>query len=112
VLYGTTPEFLERLGLPSLSALPSLAPLLDAVDEDGEEPGELAPEVADAAEAEADAVHAAVSEALAIEEGAETGDDVAPAGSLGDMATLGGESDGDNAAEPVDDEAAGDAEPS
>lgn len=29
VLYGTTPEFLERLGLPSLSALPSLAPLLD-----------------------------------------------------------------------------------
>jgi segregation and condensation protein B len=30
VLYGTTPEFLERLGLPSLSALPSLAPLLGA----------------------------------------------------------------------------------
>lgn len=28
ILYGTTPEFLERLGLPSLSALPSLAPLL------------------------------------------------------------------------------------
>lgn len=32
VLYGTTPEFLERLGLPSLTALPSLAPLLDEVD--------------------------------------------------------------------------------
>jgi segregation and condensation protein B len=30
VLYGTTPDFLERLGLPSLAALPSLAPLLDA----------------------------------------------------------------------------------
>jgi len=30
VLYGTTPEFLERLALPSLSALPSLAPLLSA----------------------------------------------------------------------------------
>jgi segregation and condensation protein B len=30
ILYGTTPEFLERLGLPSLSALPSLAPLLGA----------------------------------------------------------------------------------
>jgi segregation and condensation protein B len=30
VLYGTTPEFLERLGLPSLSDLPSLAPLLSA----------------------------------------------------------------------------------
>ena len=30
VLYGTTPEFLERLGLPSLSALPALAPLLRA----------------------------------------------------------------------------------
>lgn len=27
-LYGTTPQFLERLGLPSLTALPSLAPLL------------------------------------------------------------------------------------
>jgi segregation and condensation protein B len=28
VLYATTPAFLERLGLPSLAALPSLAPLL------------------------------------------------------------------------------------
>jgi segregation and condensation protein B len=28
LLYGTTPQFLERLGLPSLAALPSLAPLL------------------------------------------------------------------------------------
>lgn len=37
VLYGTTPEFLERMGLPSVTALPSLAPLLDAVDaEDAE----------------------------------------------------------------------------
>jgi segregation and condensation protein B len=37
VLYGTTPAFLERLGLPSLAALPSLAPLLgiEAEDEDG-----------------------------------------------------------------------------
>jgi len=35
VLYGTTPEFLERLALPSLSALPSLAPLLTPqADED------------------------------------------------------------------------------
>jgi segregation and condensation protein B len=36
VLYGTTPQFLERLGLPSLAALPSLAPLLgaDADDDD------------------------------------------------------------------------------
>jgi segregation and condensation protein B len=34
VLYGTTQQFLERLGLPSLAALPSLAPLLgpDAAD--------------------------------------------------------------------------------
>jgi segregation and condensation protein B len=30
VLYGTSAEFLERLGLPSVSALPSLAPLLGA----------------------------------------------------------------------------------
>jgi segregation and condensation protein B len=28
VLFGTTPEFLERIGLPSLSGLPPLAPLL------------------------------------------------------------------------------------
>lgn len=34
VLYGTTPGFLERLGLPSLAALPSLAPLLDPESED------------------------------------------------------------------------------
>jgi segregation and condensation protein B len=45
LLYGTTPQFLERLGLPSLAALPSLAPLLgDPGDGDaariavGEEP--------------------------------------------------------------------------
>jgi segregation and condensation protein B len=36
LLYGTTPQFLERLGLPSLAALPSLAPLLGA--DTGEEP--------------------------------------------------------------------------
>ncbi len=36
VLYATTPGFLERLGLPSLSSLPPLAPLLDvASDEAG-----------------------------------------------------------------------------
>jgi segregation and condensation protein B len=36
MLYGTSPEFLERLGLSSLSALPSLAPLLgaDAIGDD------------------------------------------------------------------------------
>lgn len=33
MLYGTTPEFLERLGLPSLSALPPLAPLLGRTDQ-------------------------------------------------------------------------------
>jgi segregation and condensation protein B len=39
VLYGTTPTFLERLGLASLSSLPSLAPLLgaDAVAEEDTE---------------------------------------------------------------------------
>jgi segregation and condensation protein B len=36
VLYATTPQFLERLGLPSLAALPSLAPLL-GVDPDIED---------------------------------------------------------------------------
>jgi segregation and condensation protein B len=44
VLYATTPQFLERLGLPSLAALPSLAPLLGA---DADDPGALADEVAD-----------------------------------------------------------------
>jgi len=34
VLYGTTPEFLERLGLDSLASLPPLAPLLDAREEE------------------------------------------------------------------------------
>ena len=43
VLYATTPGFLERLGLPSLAALPSLAPLLAP-----EEDGALADSVADA----------------------------------------------------------------
>jgi segregation and condensation protein B len=32
-LFATTPAFLERLGLPSLAALPSLPPLLDAGEE-------------------------------------------------------------------------------
>ena len=35
VLYGTTPQFLERLGLPSLAALPSLAPLLEPDADEG-----------------------------------------------------------------------------
>jgi segregation and condensation protein B len=38
VLYGTTPEFLERLGLDSVSDLPSLAPLLGSGDDgDGDD---------------------------------------------------------------------------
>jgi segregation and condensation protein B len=40
VLYGTTPEFLERLGLPSLSSLPSLAPLLGAGGAEAEAVGD------------------------------------------------------------------------
>ena len=34
LLYATTPRFLERLGLPSLATLPSLAPLLTDADPD------------------------------------------------------------------------------
>jgi segregation and condensation protein B len=45
VLYGTSAEFLERLGLSSLAALPSLAPLLGAVSAD-----DPTDEVADASE--------------------------------------------------------------
>jgi segregation and condensation protein B len=42
LLYGTTPQFLERLGLPSLAALPSLAPLLNAGPGDLDDAAELA----------------------------------------------------------------------
>jgi segregation and condensation protein B len=38
VLYGTTPAFLERLGLPSLASLPSLAPLLGIEADDAAAP--------------------------------------------------------------------------
>jgi segregation and condensation protein B len=41
VLYGTTPTFLERLGLPSLASLPSLAPLL-GVDPTEDDPADRA----------------------------------------------------------------------
>jgi len=37
-LFATTPAFLERLGLPSLAALPSLVPLLGADGSDEEAP--------------------------------------------------------------------------
>ena len=52
VLYGTTPGFLERLGLPSLASLPSLAPLLvPDVDEDaGERSGGMVDVIADPAD--------------------------------------------------------------
>jgi segregation and condensation protein B len=44
VLYGTTPEFLERLGLDSVSDLPSVAPLLGSGDdEDRDQPEEDGP---------------------------------------------------------------------
>lgn len=42
VLYGTTPEFLERLGVDSVADLPPLAPLLgeDGADAQGSQDGE------------------------------------------------------------------------
>jgi segregation and condensation protein B len=40
VLYGTTPEFLERLGLDSVGELPSLAPLLGSGDDEADGPSE------------------------------------------------------------------------
>jgi segregation and condensation protein B len=36
-LFATTPSFLERLGLPSLAALPALAPLLGAAADERDE---------------------------------------------------------------------------
>ena len=51
VLYGTTPDFLERLGLDSVADLPSLAPLLGSGDDDGDGGGdEEAPEPASGSE--------------------------------------------------------------
>ena len=43
VLYGTGPEFLERLGLPSLTSLPSLAPLLGAEGDEADETADREP---------------------------------------------------------------------
>jgi segregation and condensation protein B len=40
MLYATTPGFLERLGLPSLAALPSLAPLLEVEDAPATDPAQ------------------------------------------------------------------------
>ncbi len=48
LLYATTPQFLERLGLPSLAALPSLAPLLGPDTEEDD----AADRVVEAVEAE------------------------------------------------------------
>lgn len=46
ILYGTTPDFLERLGLDSIADLPPLAPLLGSGDDDGghAEPQDAAPD--------------------------------------------------------------------
>jgi segregation and condensation protein B len=54
VLFATTPGFLERLGLSSLAALPSLAPLLDPAS-DGDAVDEV---VADRPDAEVEAERA------------------------------------------------------
>jgi segregation and condensation protein B len=51
ILLATTPTFLERLGLPSLAALPSLAPLLGVDAEEADE-GAVEDTVADATAAE------------------------------------------------------------
>jgi segregation and condensation protein B len=53
LLYGTTPQFLERLGLPSLAALPSLAPLLGEAAAGGDHAVDRAVEAADARDDEA-----------------------------------------------------------
>jgi segregation and condensation protein B len=60
VLYATTPGFLERLGLPSLSSLPPLAPLLDVASDEADTPERAAgsidddPDGEDGLESEAD----------------------------------------------------------
>jgi segregation and condensation protein B len=53
LLYTTTPQFLERLGLPSLASLPSLAPLLDA-DAELEDAADRVADAPETADEEAD----------------------------------------------------------
>ncbi|MGH2677687.1 MAG: SMC-Scp complex subunit ScpB [Actinomycetota bacterium] len=50
LLYGTTPEFLERLGLDSVSELPPLAPLLGSEDDEHRDGPEQQAEAAETAE--------------------------------------------------------------
>lgn len=71
LLYATTPQFLERLGLPSLAALPSLAPLLvpDVQEEDA------ADRAVEAVEAEADTAGSHADELPAEEPADEPGDE-------------------------------------
>jgi segregation and condensation protein B len=63
VLYGTTPGFLERLGLPSLAALPSLAPLLGVADVEDPSPTERVADEETPAPAEEPPLDEAVEEA-------------------------------------------------
>jgi segregation and condensation protein B len=50
LLYGTTPEFLERLGLDSVSELPPLAPLLGSEDDEDRDRSEKQAEAAETTE--------------------------------------------------------------
>jgi segregation and condensation protein B len=50
LLYGTTPEFLERLGLDSVSELPPLAPLLGSEDDEDRDRSERQAEAAETTE--------------------------------------------------------------
>lgn len=54
ILYSTTPEFLERLGLDSVADLPSLAPLLGSGDDGGDGRPESASDAERSAEATAE----------------------------------------------------------
>lgn len=53
-LFATTPQFLERLGLPSLAALPSLAPLLGLTEPEDDAADRAVEDAAAEPEAEAD----------------------------------------------------------
>ena len=68
VLYGTTPGFLERLGLPSLASLPSLAPLLGINAEDASTDEPPGGDVVDSLD-HTDEIEAAETEAAEVEPG-------------------------------------------
>ena len=83
VLYATTPQFLERLGLPSLATLPSLAPLLGP-DADEQDAADRVVGNVDAEEAPTSAVDVPGEEDVDVSDGVEGDHEATPGPSDGE----------------------------